>query len=521
MKTFARLKRFFRRPEPRHDLHAAPLPSRRKMSIKGAAVAATRGSRHTPRVEAYTIPKAPPGVVPPKDQRRRGVRDLAMDEMPNIGAMYGYAMGGFFKEGLGFLGYPYLAELTQRAEYRRISEIIAKEMTRKWIRLTATGDTKATKLQELKDAIDKWGLQKHFQKIAEHDGWFGLAHLYADLGDTDDAPELETLLLLNAAKIPKGSLKGFKVVEPWWCYPAMFNSTDPLKQDFYRLQHWYVMGKKVHVSRLMSFVSREVPDMLKPAYCFGGISLSQIAKPYVDNWLETRQGVNDIVQAFSTFVLKTNMSAVLEDGGEAEMDTVLGRVDIFNNTRDNRGTMVIDKDTEDFMNVAAPIAGLDKLQAQSQEHICSVTGLPLIIYTGITPSGLNASSEGELAVFHTWTHAQQEQLFRINLGRSIDIVQLDLWGEIDPDIGFEFEDLQEADETVELANEKTKADIDVGYIDRSVLSAEEVRARLSADENSIYNGVDLTAPPPEPPDVTDPPEGEEDPDTEKDPKDDA
>ncbi|WP_198327721.1 hypothetical protein [Mesorhizobium sp. WSM1497] len=36
---------------------------------------------------------------------------------------------------------------------------------------------------------------------------------------------------------------------------------------------------------------------MKPTYSFGGLSLSQMVKPYVDNWLETRQSVNDIISA--------------------------------------------------------------------------------------------------------------------------------------------------------------------------------------------------------------------------------
>ncbi|MGF6605041.1 hypothetical protein P3T23_009802, partial [Paraburkholderia sp. GAS448] len=48
--------------------------------------------------------------------------------------------------------------------------------------------------------------------------------------------------------------------------------------------------------------------MLKPAYAFGCLSLSQIAKPYVDNWLRTRQSVSDLLHSFSTMVLKTNLA---------------------------------------------------------------------------------------------------------------------------------------------------------------------------------------------------------------------
>src|SRR5262249_37704416 len=162
------------------------------------------------------------------------------------------------------------------------------------------------------------------------------------------------------------------VIEPLWTYPGNYNSTNPLAEDFYRPRSWYVMNREVHASRLLTFVSRPLPDLLKPAYAFGGLSLSQIAKPYVDNWLRTRQSVSDLLHSFSTMVLKTNLAAVLDAGGAEQM---LRRAVLFNQARDNRNLMMIDHDTEDFANVSAPLGSLDRLQAQSQEHMAAVTGI--------------------------------------------------------------------------------------------------------------------------------------------------
>ncbi|BAO89393.1 putative uncharacterized protein [Caballeronia cordobensis] len=60
-----------------------------------------------PGVQAFTLPQAAPGVVA---QDAKLVCDSACD------ANFRWALGGLFAEGLGFLGYPYLAELTQRPE---------------------------------------------------------------------------------------------------------------------------------------------------------------------------------------------------------------------------------------------------------------------------------------------------------------------------------------------------------------------------------------------------------------------
>src|SRR6185503_15589763 len=83
----------------------------------------------------YVIPPPFPGVLP------ANAAGMAQDDA--IDAAYAFAPGSYgsnlIGEGLAWLGYAYLAELSQRAEYRRISETLAREMTRKWIKLQTTG----------------------------------------------------------------------------------------------------------------------------------------------------------------------------------------------------------------------------------------------------------------------------------------------------------------------------------------------------------------------------------------------
>ncbi|GJH08447.1 hypothetical protein CBA19CS11_06435 [Caballeronia novacaledonica] len=254
--------------------------------------------------------------------------------------------------------------------------------------------------------------------------------------------------------------------------------------------------RQVHASRLLTFVSSPVPDMLKPTYAFGGLSLSQIAKPYVDNWLRTRQSVSDLLHSFSTMVLKTNLAAVLNAEGAEQM---LRRAVLFNQARDSRHLMMIDRDTEDFANVSAPLGSLDRLQAQSQEHMAAVTGIPLIVLLGITPSGLNATSEGELRTFYAWIEAQQEWLFTAPLSRLLNVIQLSLFGAIDPDIGFGYVPLWMLSEEQLADMRKVESDTGIGLINAGVISPEEARMRLAAQEDGPYSSLDLNEEAPEPP----------------------
>jgi hypothetical protein len=438
--------------------------------------------------QAFTFKPPAPGVKP------ADAPSMAQDS--DVAALYGWASAEAGGEGIGWLGYPYLAELAQRPEYRRGAEIMAKEMTRKWIKLVSTGDEpKADKLKVLGDAMERFKVRDAFRRAAEIDGLFGRAQIFFDLGASSD-DELATPLLRRPEKIARGSLKRLRVIEPMWTYPNDYNSSDPLATTFYRPASWFVQGRTVHASRLLTFVAREVPDMLKPAYSFGGLSLTQMAKPYVDNWLRTRQSVSDLIHSFSVSGIKTDMSGIMQ-ADPAATDSLFTRVALFDRMRDNRGTMVLDKGTEEFFNISTPLGTLDHLQAQSQEQMASVQGIPLVVLLGITPSGLNASSDGEIRVFYAWTEAQQEDLFSDNLRTTLDVIQLSEFGEIDPEIGFQFNPLWQMDDVAVAAVRKTNAETDQAYVDMGVLGPEDIRGVLASDKENRYAAVDFTEPVPE------------------------
>lgn len=479
---------FWRRPAALPP--AAPAPRvEPKLKISDYLLAATAAPPAKQARNPFALPEPPPGALP------QGVPTMAMDS--NLTQMSNWAGSLVGGDGMYFLGYAYLSELSQRPEYRRISEVIAKQMTRKFVKLTAVGDeSKSDKIKALTAAMKRYKVQDKFRRLAELDGFFGRAHLYIDTGATDNPDELKTPLLISPAKIAKGSLKGFRVIEPIWVTPSQYNSIDPLNPDYYRPAAWYVMGKETHGSRLLTVVGREMPDLLKAQYFFGGLSMTQMAKECVDLWLKDRSSVSDLVDSFSTNGIKTNLGSVLQGTND---EGVLGRMQLYNQMRDNRGLMMLDKDTEEFFNVSVPLGGLDKLQAQSQEHICAVTGLPLVVFTGITPAGLNASSADEIRVFYDNILSSQEDMFTDPLATVLQVLQLSEFGEIDESITHEFVSLWELDEAGKAAVQKTKADTAAVLIQEGVVSPDEERERIATDPESLYAGLDLSGLAPGPP----------------------
>ena len=391
--------------------------------------------------------------------------------------------------GTGFIGYPRLAELAQISEYRSVSETTANEMTRQWIEIKSVGEEDNSDLiKQIEECYERLNVRDVFRKAIETDGLFGRGQILVQIKDHDG--KLANPLLLTEKTIAKGSLKSLVNIEPMWTTPAPYNAIDPTLPDFYKPKAWYVMAQEIHASRLFTLISRPVPDMLKPAYNFGGVSMTQLMMPYVERWLRTVDSVSDLLHSFSLSGIKTDMSAILSGSDDGDTNIML-RAELYNRLRDNRGLMLLSKDEEEFFQFNTPLSGLDALLAQSQEQMAAPSHTPLVKLLGITPSGLNASTEGEIAVYYDHIRAMQENLLRDPLDKLLKLVQLHLFGKVNDNITFDFVPLQQMSETELSTIRKSDTDRDVAYIQAGVVSAEEVRVRLASEPDSGYNGIDV------------------------------
>lgn len=477
----------------------SPTEEARKLNIP-PSVGSGKRTEKQPFLRPIKIYKPPHGVLPEGIRRERLAMDKAIFDRVDRSVMdttnlssYGYG---------GFPGYPYLSQLSQIVEYRNASKIYSEEMTRKFINLKYKDEGgNQKKIHELNQDIERFKVRDVFRHAALHDGYFGQALVYIDVLSPSgvsawkDDDELQTPLIIDNVKIPKGALQRFKLIEPIWAYPGVYNADDPLAPDWYKPDLWYIMGRTLHTSRILSMQLNPVPDILKAAYNFGGISRSQLIETYVQNWLRTRDSVSDIVHSFVLQGIKTSMSQVLFNSGggdlySGDIEQLRRRSALFSEMRDSRGLMLMDKDNEDFFQHTVPLNNLDNIQSQSLEQICAASLIPLVKFTGITPSGLNASSEGEIRVFYDTVRSFQESLYRDALEKAIDILQINRYGEIDPDISFDFIPLYELNEEQRAKLEFERARADTLYAESGILTPQQIRDKVINDQQSSYQEED-------------------------------
>ena len=444
------------------------------------------------------------GVVPPGHTAA-----IAQDSCQSI-YQYADAGAGDVNFYSAFPGYPALAAMSQSSDYRSVAETTATEMTREWgyfkiddadsgdddeltdgerAKRAAESDAKQKERMErisaLDDAFKDHDVRSLIRRAIEVEYSMGRAQIYIHLdGDNDALP-----FVMDRRGVKPGSLKGFSLIEPMWSTPSAYNANDPTAPDFYRPARWFVLGREVHGDRLMTLIMRPVPDMLKPAYNFGGISMFQLMKPYVERYQRTADSVAQMVHTFSLTMLSTDMSGILADG---ESDASLWlRAGLFNKFRDNSGMMLLDKESEEISQINTPLSGLPELLTKSQEQMAAPSHTPLVKLLGVTPSGLNASAEGEIEVYRDYIMAMNEAHIRPIIERISHLVQLDQFGDIDPAIVWEFAPLKQMN-SKELAEiQEIKSRTAGNLLNAGAVSAEEVRQTLASDEDSDYSGIDV------------------------------
>ncbi len=86
----------------------------------------------------------------------------------------------------------------------------------------------------------KYRLQDMIHQAVLHDCLFGIAHIYIDMGA--DENEMRNPLFKDRAKVGD-KFRGFRIIEPIWMYPAMYNTLRPWSRIFISLHRGLLWGR--------------------------------------------------------------------------------------------------------------------------------------------------------------------------------------------------------------------------------------------------------------------------------------
>lgn len=391
-----------------------------------------------------------------------------------------------------FIGFAELSLLQQHPIISNVVRIRTDEMLSKWLKFTSKSKQDKTELiKKIEEWVKKHKIQEHFKHCVQTAYAQGGSQLFISYKNDDN--QLAEPLLINKLQINKDSVNYFQHVEPIWYTAIDWQAYNPLKPNFYKPQKYVVMGQVVHSTRLLHFKYKPVPDVLKPSYLFNGPSITQELIPYLQGFEQGRINCNKLIAKANHFVLKANLEPLIDDQNPAfqQGQTLGARISAFNYVATNGNIVAINKDTEDFENISTNFGGVTELTEQNMQYVSAISRIPQVKLFENSLKGLNPSGKFENKNFYDTIIEDRVNMVDQHMQTILEICQLDITGEIDHDINFEWLPLGESNELEKSQIEMNKATELATYVNSNILAPIDAAKHLQQSENSGYNNLQI------------------------------
>lgn len=396
-----------------------------------------------------------------------------------------------------FIGHQACAILAQNWLIDKACTVPARDAVRNWLEITSADGQKldAEQLKEIERLDKKYRIKKHCHDLVRFGRVFGIrvAMFKVDLGG-DPGKEREYYENpFNIDAVKPGTYKGIVQIDPYWCNPVL-DSQDGITPDslhFYEPTWWTVNGKKVHRSHLCIFINSEVPDILKPAYMYGGVSVPQKIAERVYAAERCANELPLLATSKRQTVLKTDVERAL-----ANFDSFSEAMQQWVMYRDNFQVKVCDKDAEDVAQIDTSLTDLDEVVMTSYQIVAAAANIPATKLLGTTPKGFNATGEYEEASYHEELESIQEHDLTELVNRHHALMcksegiglQLAIeWCPLDSPTAEELATIRKID-----------AETDAALVNTGAIDAYDVRNRLIQDNQSGYTWLEAIERPDEP-----------------------
>lgn len=461
-------------------------------------------SAHVGQVDPYAAVRRlrEPATLMPTTSGLVDANGMALDSAAGCCDVLDFMRGAGIPGQTGFIGYGMCAQLAQDAFIRLGVETLADEMLREWGRIQGVDPDAADKINA---ELERLRVRKMLRNAAADAGYFGVGYVFIDTG-TRDPEELLSPLWADPAKLRSGGrIQRLQPVDPSLVSPGEYNANDPLSRWFYTPRWFYLLGRRVHTSRMLKVVQHVPPLLLRPVYNFGGIPAAQQALDYLLHFTTTREAAARLLRKFSLTVFKTAAQGLIYNAEGAEAD-IIRRLTYFARNRDNDGVELIDKDDEDIVQINTPLSGVDVIVRQALEMLSAVFHMPVTKFLGISPGGMNATGESDSRNWYDYAGSQQETMLGPAMRTMLELLQAQELGGVDRALQWQWLPMWTPSAREQAETVKIGVDAAVALVGTGIASPDEARTVLAAGEDSPWSGLDDDADGYLPPEIPDSPD---------------
>lgn len=252
----------------------------------------------------------------------------------------------------------------------------------------------------------------------------------------------------------------------------------------------------VHYSRVLRMDWNILPPRWQNFNQGWGDPLIQTIYEELRNYSTAFSNTATIFEDFvNTILYIPNLAQII--ASQCGDNQVLKRLNILNLTKSNTNTAIIDAN-EKYEKLTTNVSGIAELLDRFMLQLSAVTKVPVSLLFGRSPAGLNATGESDVRNFYDAVKQEQEGKLRGVLEKLIRYIMISKDGPfngIQPDDwSLQFVPLWQNTEEQDALTRNSIANMDAIYIDRGVLTPEEVAiSRFGGNKWSMNTQIDLAA----------------------------
>ncbi|MCQ2300363.1 MAG: DUF1073 domain-containing protein [Bacteroidales bacterium] len=357
-------------------------------------------------------------------------------------------------------------------------------------------------LKRIKSASDRMGISDLAIKLVTKKHIFGVIMAIPVMKVTDEdgnevtGAKFDYTQEYDPDKITKNSYKGFAVVEPQWLTYEFDDesSMDPTSLHFY--EPTYIVkpdGTKIHRSWVIRLVNKEVCDILKPTYYFGGLSLTQM--------LYERMWCADKI-ANEAPLLAMTKRLLIADGNMEQLINEPKKANLFfkaiNYFRDN-WSVFVKKPSAQVQQLDTSLADLTPVTMSQYQLVAAIAQIPVTKLMKNVPSGLQSTGQYEWDDYAQKLIGIQQKDIKPFIERHLELycrsnywengaqrTDIDLTVEFDPiDMPKQQEKTQQASQQVQAAS---------AMLGNGIATVAEARAFLRKTGNTFFDAIGTELP---------------------------
>ena len=385
-----------------------------------------------------------------------------------------------------FIGYAAMAVIAQNWLVRKGCEQQPRDAVRKgWDIAVDGGELTEEQITAIEKLDRRYNVRANIVEAATFNNIFGIRHILFKHAN----PDFDYSKPFNPDEFRGGNYAGIAQIDPRMVTPEFKNVdlTDQTSMNYLNPTWWNVGSKKIHKSHMLVLIGDMVPDLLKPTYRYGGVSVVQ--KVYERVYAAERTA-NEAPQLAMTKRLTWRKADL--DGVAKQPSKFTSAMRKLTEFRNNFGVQLIGKE-EEIGQLDTTLTDLDAVIMGQYQLVCSILGVPASKLMGTGHSGFSTGDADIDYYIEELEELQANELtdfLMAHYRRLIPSASASLGLDAEASVYPKWRPLRvmsDADiASVNLANRQA----DKLAWDMQAVSNEEVRDRMRADRHSGYESLE-------------------------------